>query len=121
MKKVFLALATLGFVACAENDEMGKQPIQDGEKEQSYVAITLTADDITRATNGNEYDDGTAEERAVKSAYVFFFKENGEPFYVTDGDTSTNSGSCNYIEVDLTKEGEDMDNVSDVTKAVLVL
>ena len=121
MKKVFLALATLGFVACAENDEMGKQPIQDGEKEQSYVAITLTADDITRATNGNEYDEGTAEERAVNSAYVFFFKENGEPFYVTDGDTSTNSGSCNYIEVDLTKEGEDMDNVSDVTKAVLVL
>ena len=122
MKKyLFIALAALGFAACAEKDEMGNnQPIQNGEKEQSYMAVTFTADDITRADDG-EYAAGTEAERAVNSAYVFFFKENGEAFYVTDGDPSTNNGPKNYIEVDLQKEGENMDNVSDVNKSVLVL
>ena len=121
MKKyLFIALAALGFAACAEKVEMGNQPIQNGEKEQSFMAVTFTADDITRADDG-EYAAGTEAERAVNSAYVFFFKEDGAAFYVTDGDTSTNSGSKNYIEVDLEKEGENMNNVSDVNKSVLVL
>ena len=120
MKKyLFIALAAMGFVACAEKAETNV-PANNGEKEQSYMAVTFTADDITRADDG-EYAAGTEAERAVKSAYVFFFKENGEAFYVTDGDTSTNNGPKNYIKVDLEKEGENMDNVSDVNKSVLVL
>ena len=120
MKKyLFIALAALGFAACAEKAETNV-PANNGEKEQSYMAVTFTADDITRADDG-EYAAGTEAERAVKSAYVFFFKENGEAFYVTDGDTSTNNGPKNYIEVELEKEGENMDNVSDVNKSVLVL
>ena len=120
MKKyLFIALAAMGFVACAEKAETNV-PANNGEKEQSYMAVTFTADDITRADDG-EYAAGTEAERAVKSAYVFFFKENGEAFYVTDGDTSTNNGPKNYIEVELEKEGEKMDNVSDVNKSVLVL
>ena len=118
-KSVFIALAAMGFVACAEKAETNV-PVNNGEKEQSYMAVTFTADDITRADDG-EYAAGTEAERAVKSAYVFFFKENGEAFYVTDGDTSTNNGPKNYIEVELEKEGEKMDNVSDVNKSVLVL
>ena len=116
---LFIALAAMGFVACAEKVE-DSIPVNNGEKEQSYMAVTFTADDITRADDG-EYAAGTEAERAVKSAYVFFFKENGEAFYVTDGDTSTNNGPKNYIEVELEKEGENMDNVSDVNKSVLVL
>ena len=118
-KSLFIALAAMGFVACAEKAETNV-PVNNGEKEQSYMAVTFTADDITRADDG-EYAAGTEAERAVKSAYVFFFKENGEAFYVTDGDTSTNNGPKNYIEVELEKEGEKMDNVSDVNKSVLVL
>ena len=120
MKKyLFIALAAMGFAACAEKAETNV-PVNNGEKEQSYMAVTFTADDITRADDG-EYAAGTEAERAVNSAYVFFFKEDGAAFYVTDGDTSTNSGSKNYIEVDLEKEGENMNNVSDVNKSVLVL
>ena len=118
-KPLFIALAAMVFVACAEKAE-DIVSANNGEKEQSYMAVTFTADDITRADDG-EYAAGTEAERAVKSAYVFFFKENGEAFYVTDGDTSTNNGPKNYIEVDLEKEGENMDNVSDVNKSVLVL
>lgn len=120
MKKyLFIALATLGFVACAEKAETNV-PVNNGEKEQSFMAVTFTADDITRADDG-EYAAGTEAERAVKSAYVFFFKENGEAFYVTDGETSVNGGSNNYIKVNLEKEGEYMNNVSDINKSVLVL
>ena len=118
-KSLFIALAAMGFVACAEKAETNV-PVNNGEKEQSYMAVTFTADDITRADDG-EYAAGTEAERAVHSAYIFFFKENGEAFYVTDGDTSTNNGPKNYIEVELEKEGEKMDNVSDVNKSVLVL
>lgn len=120
MKKyLFIALAALGFAACAENGEQNA-PVQNGELEQSYMAITLTADDITRADDG-KYEEGLAEERAVKSAYVFFFKD-GAAFPVTfSNGTSTNAGANNYLEVVLTGNTGDMPNVSDVKDAVLVL
>lgn len=120
MKKyLFIALAALGFAACAENGEQNA-PIQNGELEQSYMAITLTADDITRADDG-KYEEGLDEERAVKSAYVFFFKD-GAAFPVSfDGTTSTNAGPNNYLKVELNGNTGDMPNVSDVKDAVLVL
>ncbi len=122
MKKyLFLAVAALGLAACAEKD-IDNGPVQKGELEQSYVAVTLAADDMnTKATNGNEYEEGTTEERAVKSAYVFFFKD-GAAFHVSfDGTTSTNAAPSNYLEVDLDANGHKMDNVSDIHDAVLIL
>ena len=123
MKKyLFLAVAALGFAACAEKG-LDNGPVQNGELEQSYVAITLAADDmVTKATDG-EYEEGLAEERAVKSAYVFFFKD-GAAFPVTynaNTETSTNVGANNYLKVELTGNTSAMDNVSDVKDAVLVL
>ena len=121
MKKyLFIALAALGFAACSEKEESGNQPAQNAELEQSYVAITLAADDITRANDG-VYEEGLDEERAVNSAYVFFFKD-GAAFPVTlNGTTSTNAGPNNYLQVNLTTIDDDMPNVSDVKDAVLVL
>ena len=69
-----LALAAFAFAACSEKEETGNQPAQNAELEQSYVAVTFTADDVTRADD-DKYEAGSVEERAVKSAYVFFFKE----------------------------------------------
>ena len=96
MKKyLFIALAALGFAACEKSADESKTQ-QNAELEQSYVAITLAADDMTRADDG-KYEEGRAEERTVKSAYVFFF-EDGAAFPVTfDGTTSTNAGVQNYI------------------------
>ena len=120
MKKyLFLAVAALGFAACAEKDIDG--PVQNGEVEQSYVAITLAADGMTTKAAGDVYEEGRDEERAVKSAYVFFFKD-GAAFPVTfDGTTSTNTGANNYLKVELTGNTGAMPNVSDVKDAVLVL
>lgn len=119
MKKyLFLAVAALGFAACAEK---GLDNGPKGELEESYVAITLAADDMaTKATDG-VYEEGLDAERAVKSAYVFFFKD-GAAFPVTETDgTSTNAGAKNYLPVTLTGTTENMDNVSDVKDAVLIL
>ena len=119
MKKyLFIALAALGFAACAEKGEQNA-PVQNGELEQSYVAVTFTADDITRADG--KYEEGSAEERAVKSAYVFFF-EDGAAFPVAfDGTTSTNAGPVNWLKVDLNGSTTGMPNVSDIKDQVLVL
>ncbi len=122
MKKFFIcALAAMAFVACSENSENGKEPNQKGELEQSYVSVTLAADDMnTRAADG-VYEEGTAAERAVKSAHVFFFKD-GVAFPVAfDGTTTTNSGACNWLEITLTGSASNMPNVSDVKDAVLVI
>lgn len=127
MKKyLFIALAALGFAACAEKDEMGKQPIQNGEMEQSYMAVTFTADGATRADQEGDFQVGTDAERAVKSAYVFFFYENGDAFTVTG--KNSHPGSVNYVDVmdhindtPNKPEGDAMENVSDIKDTVLVL
>ncbi len=122
MKKfLFLAVAALGFAACSEKGLENSDP--NGELEQSYVAITLAADDMgTRAGEQGNYEVGRDEERAVKSAYVLFFRD-GQPFHVSfDGTTSVNGGPNNYLPVKLTDTNQDgMDNISDIKNAVLVL
>ena len=119
-KYLFLAVAALGFAACAEKG-LNDGPAQNGELEQSYVAITLAADDMTTKAADGQYEAGLPEERAVKSAYVFFFKD-GAAFPVTlEGDISVNAGLQNYLQVNLSTIGADMKNVSDIKDAVLVL
>ena len=121
MKKyLFIALAALGFAACEKAADESTST-QQGELEQSYVAVTFTADDVTRANNGNEYDEGTDEERAVKFAHIFFF-QNGKAFHVQfDNTTTTHGGPNNYIKIALEGSTEDMDNVSDIKDKVLVI
>ena len=123
MKKyLFLAAAALGFAACAEKG-LDNGPVNNGELEQSYVAVTLAADDMATKAADGVYAEGTAAERKVESAYVFFFK-GGAAFPVTfnkETSTSANIGTNNYLQVTLTGNTDKMDNVSDVKDAVLVL
>ena len=79
MKKyLFLAVALLGLASCAKEDlTNGNEPIHNGEIEESYIAINLSASDITRAQTG--FDDGTEAEREVIHADFFFFDEAGNP------------------------------------------
>ena len=115
-----LALAAIAFAACAEKNEENA-PVLNGEVEQSYVSITLASDDMnTRAADG-KYEEGLAAEREVKSAYVFFF-DDGAAFPVAfDGTTTTNSGSRNWLKVELNGSTPDMPNVSDIKDQVLVI
>ncbi|MBO7190273.1 MAG: Mfa1 fimbrilin C-terminal domain-containing protein [Alistipes sp.] len=126
MKKyLFIALALLGMASCAKDDlNAGNKPHHNGEVEESYIAINLmAADSDTRATDGG-YEDGTDAERLVKTAYFFFFDENGNPFNVV-GNPEANApgGGKNYLQLSINPmEVENTDvNVSDISKAVLIL
>ena len=127
MKKyLFIALAALGFAACEE--KIGDQP-HSGEVEQSYIAINLMSADLdTRAaTDAYGYEDGTTAERAIKTAYFFFFDEDGNPFNVAANSGATNpdysNNGKNHLSLELTANPENNDdvNISDITNAVLIL
>ena len=135
MKKyLFLALAAFGFAACTTDDLGGNNgPIHSGEVEESYIAINLSAADITRAEGDEDEDedvylDGTAIERRVATAHFFFFK-NGEAFpvnVVTENNNNTVSGpgtGVNYLAATLNfgSNTGSAPNVSDISNVVLLL
>ena len=127
MKKYLLiSLAALGLAACNQSDDIDS-PAHNGEVEESYIAINLLSADknATRAaTDSYGYEDGTEAERAIKSAYFFFFDEAGNPFNVigsNDGATAP-AGNKNHLQLAIGDYvGQDLDNVSDIRAAVLVL
>lgn len=120
MKKLLvLALAAFAFAACSEKGEEGTQTLQNGELEQSYLTITLAADDMGTRAEDPVYAEGSEDERKVKSAYVFFFDEDGEPFIVTWD--SLNSG-LNWIKLDLPENLTDRTgSVSDISDQVVII
>ena len=121
MKKLFvLTLAAFAIAACGVNDENGTQTVQNGDLEQSYVSISLASTDGTRADDG-KYEEGTVEERAVKTAHVFFFQDGAAFPVAFDGTTSTNTGACNWLKINLEGSTSGMNNVSDIKNKVLVI
>ena len=123
MKKfLIVAFAALGFVACNDNnlDDVNNGGFT-GEVETSYIAINLNAaENGTRADDG-AYQDGLEAEREVKSAYFFFFFQNGNAFPVTGNPATAPGGDVNWISAALDNAGSATPNVSDIKKAVLVL
>ena len=127
MKKyLFIALAALGFAACAEKGEENG-PVQKGELEQSYVAITLASNDGTRAENelDKKFEDGTEAESAVQSAHVFFFRD-GKAFPVSfsNGSTIEDPQGKNHLSLTLTMNDDKNDttnSVSDFSNEILVI
>ena len=125
MKKyLFIALAALGFAACAE--KMEDTSLHNGEVENSYIAISLSATDPTTRANDGTYQEGEAAERAVETAYFFFFNENGTafPVNVNEGavDAPGATGGINHLQATINPTtGADMNNVSDIKNVVLLL
>ena len=130
MKKYLLVvLAALGFAACTE-DNGGTNFPQNGELEESYIAINLMSTDIDTRANTPDKDDceeGTEAERIINTAYFFFFDESGNPFNVNahteGGATAPGSvGGKNHLQLTIEDSiGNVNPNISDIKKAVLVL
>ena len=120
MKKLLvLALAAFVFAACSEKGEEGTQTLQKGELEQSYLSITLAADDMGTRAEDPVYDEGLPHERKVKSAYVFFFDEDGESFTVT---WDSSNSERNWIELKLPEDLTDKTgSVSDISEQVVII
>ena len=125
MKKyLFIALAALGFAACADKMDDVKSPAHNGELEESYIAINLMAADVdSRAAEDTYgYELGTEAEREINSAHFFFFDENGNPFNVNGAPATAPGGSKNHMALTISDyTTSNMPNVSDIKEAVLVL
>ena len=108
--------------SCAGILDDGKTPVQSGEIESSYIAINLMSADPDTRANDATYQDGLDTERAVKSAYFFFF-QNGQPFpvTVTDGAVTAPGTGANFLSATLTGNAQNKPNVSDVKDVVLLL
>lgn len=123
MKKyLFLALAAMSFAACTEKIDDNNP--QTGELEESYIAINLMSADLdTRAaTDSYGYEEGTTAERAIKTAYFFFFDAEGNAFNVTGAPATAPGGSKNHLPLTINGGSTSgMENVSDIKNAVLVL
>ena len=123
MKKYFyIAIAALGFAACAE--KIDDNAPHNGEVEESYIAINLMSADVNTRAAEDEYgyEDGTEAERKIKSAYFFFFDENGNPFNVLGAPATAPGGDQNYLQLSITTtDNGSAENVSDISNAVLVL
>lgn len=128
MKKyLFIALAAFGFAACAEKIDDTQNPSHNGEVEESYIAINLMATGLDTRAQGDTYQDGLDAERAVNTAYFFFF-QNGNPFPVNVSGNAVTApgatGAVNYLQATLTNpdpEEGDSPNVSDIKQVVLLL
>lgn len=123
---LFLTLLSLGFVACNSLKLDDSDGALSGEVETSYISINLSAIDNSTRAAGGVYEEGTAEERAVKSAYFFFFDQHGNPFTVTaeaGSPATAPRGSVNWISASLDNNTgkTEATNVSDIKNAVLVL
>lgn len=136
MKKYLLiSLAALGFAACNQSDDINS-PAHNGEVEESYIAINLMSADknATRAIDNDEYgnadeygyEDGTAAERAIKTAYFFFFDEDGNPFNLLGAPATAPDPAAenakNHLQLSITPTTDGTEeNISDISNAVLVL
>lgn len=115
--------ASVLLASCAAILDDDKTPVHSGEVETSYIAINLMATDPDTRAEGATYQEGLAAERAVNSAYFFFF-QNGQPFPVTvtnSAVTAPATTGANFLSATLTPNGQATPNVSDVNKAVLLL
>ena len=130
MKKYFIiALAALGFAACAEKMNDGPSPEQTGELEQSYIAINLMsseldtrADDQAPTLGDGDLSDGKADEHAVNTVHFFFFRQ-GAPFAVNAFPGTAPGGTRNWQQATSVSFNDDLDNdnISKESNVVLVL
>ena len=124
MKKyLIIALAALGFAACAEKMNDGPSPEQTGELEQSYIAINLMSSELDTRVNDDPpvLEDGEAAERKVNSVHFFFFRQ-GVPFAVNAAGTAPGGGK-NWLQATTPEFREDLDedNISAYSNVMLVL
>lgn len=129
MKKYFIiALAALGFAACAEKISDSASPEQTGELEQSYIAINLMSSDLdTRADQApnlgdGDLSDGIADEHIIKTVHFFFFRQ-GAPFAVNAFPGTAPGGTRNWQNATNVTFTDDLDNdnISKYSNVVLVL
>lgn len=123
MKIKFLALAMIAmlFTACKPDpqpDGGDGSGTNNGNAENSYIAISIAADNMDRDfDDGSEiFEDGLADENAVKSVNVFFFR-NGDYFIINEA-IGKNFQEVSFV---FNEEGNNTNNIEEISNSVLVI
>lgn len=122
-----LASALMLTVASCSSEDVAGGDAQNGKGSTSYLAVNIEnvgsapASRVYNQGTDSYYDDGTPEENKINKVRFYFFNGDGTPYLLAKKDESQQQ-SVNYLEQDVTKNGEDHDHtVGTKTDAVLVI
>ena len=83
-----LALASLAFVACSNEDIVPIEDIDDGvatdPKGDAWVAVGIITPSQSRGLNNPDYQNGTAVESELKKVRAIFFTDDADPKVTAD-------------------------------------
>lgn len=119
------ACVALMMTACAsDKDEIGggTKPGSDPQ----YLAVNIVNVGATPTTRTTDYENGTAEESAIKKVRFYFFNGDGSPYLIKDlGVTGvTGGGDKNWLEAspaDDTPTSGAPSQIEKITQTVLVI
>lgn len=103
--------------SCSTNDDVINGGGTEGAKTQ-YLTVNILDVQSTgsRAATNGAYEEGTSDENAVKNVRFYVFDSTGKAFNCDE------TGTKNYREYEnLTDNGKDMDNVSSIKQAQIVI
>lgn len=126
ISKLFpFACVALMMSACASDKEEIGSSTRPGSDPQ-YLAVNIVNVGATPTTRAAEYENGTAEESAIKKVRFYFFNGDGSPYLIKNpgGTGVTGGGDKNWLEAspaDDTPTSGTPSQTEKITQTVLVI
>lgn len=126
ISKLFpFACVALMMSACASDKEEIGSSTRPGSDPQ-YLAVNIVNVGATPTTRAAEYENGTAEESAIKKVRFYFFNGDGSPYLIKNpgGTGVTGGGDKNWLEAspaDDTPTSGTPSQIEKITQTVLVI
>lgn len=126
ISKLFpFACVALMMSACASDKEEIGSGTRPGSDPQ-YLAVNIVNVGATPTTRAAEYENGTAEESAIKKVRFYFFNGDGSPYLIKNpgGTGVTGGGDKNWLEAspaDDTPTSGTPSQIEKITQTVLVI
>lgn len=126
ISKLFpFACVALMMSACASDKEEIGSSTRPGSDPQ-YLAVNIVNVGATPTTRAAEYENGTAEESAIKKVRFYFFNGDGSPYLIKNpgGTGVTGSEDKNWLEAspaDDTPTSGTPSQIEKITQTVLVI
>lgn len=122
ISKLFpFACVALMMSACASDKEEIGSSTRPGSDPQ-YLAVNIVNVGATPTTRAAEYENGTAEESAIKKVRFYFFNGDGSPYLIKTG--VDGGGDKNWLEAspaDNTPTSGAPSQIEKITQTVLVI
>lgn len=126
ISKLFpFACVALMMTACASDKEEIGSSTKSGSDPQ-YLAVNIVNVGATPTTRTTDYENGTAEESAIKKVRFYFFNGDGSPYFIKNlGVTDVTGGDVkNWLEAspaDDTPTSGAPSQIEKITQTVLVI